>query len=212
MSDRRRAVLRALRELQNPQPPDVERRRQDSRLRILEATLDLILANGWCGLTMEAIAARARVSKTTIYRWWPSKGAVLFDAVAADGFSWPAFPDTGDFEKDLVSAIRNLVVEFSEPSFGQLMRAIIAGAQEDENLARELDAHLCTAPVDAITDRVESARGSGQVDGSVNADILADLIYGAIFRRWLLAAGELDLKFADAVTDAVLRTMVPARA
>lgn len=142
MSDKRRDLIRALRELRNPRPPDTSRRHQDARNRILQATVDLVLANGWSGLTMDAIAAKARVSKATIYRWWPSKGAVLFDAVASDGFEWPAFPDTGEFAKDLAGALRNVVAELSEESFGRLMKALLAGAQEDEHLARELDAHL----------------------------------------------------------------------
>lgn len=209
MSDKRRAVLRALRELQNPTPPDPSRRRLDARIRILQATIELVLARGWSELTMDAIAARARVGKSTIYRWWPSKGAVLFDAVVADGFKWPAFPDTGDFAKDLAAAVRNLVAEFSEDSFDQLMRALLAGAQEDEHLAKELDAHLSAAPVAAIIDRIESARTTGQVGDSVEPAMLADLAYGAVFRRWLLGTGKLDFKFADAVTAAVLRTAAP---
>jgi AcrR family transcriptional regulator len=209
MSDKRRAVLRALRELQNPQPPDASRRHREAETRILQATIELVLADGWSKLTMDAIATRARVGKSTIYRWWPSKGAVLLDAVVADGFRWPAFPDTGDFARDLASAVRNLVAEFSEDSFGRLMRALLAGAQEDEHLAKELDAHLSAAPVAAIDDRIESARKIGEVDESIDPAALADLAYGAVFRRWLLGTGELDFKFADAVTAAVLRTAMP---
>jgi AcrR family transcriptional regulator len=208
MSEKRRAVLRALRELQNPQPLDPTRH-LDARIRILQVTVELVLANGWSDLTMEAIAKRARVGKSTIYRWWPSRGAVLFDAVVADGFSWPGFPDTGDFAKDLTGALRNLVAEFCEESFSQLMRALLAGAQEDEHLAKELDEQLSAAPVAAIVDRIESAKGAGQVDDSVDPATLADLAYGAVFRRWLLDTGELDFKFADAVTLAVLRAAVP---
>jgi AcrR family transcriptional regulator len=206
MSQKRRAVLRALRELHNPQPPDTTRRHLEVRNRILQATIELVLINGWSNLTMDGIAERARVGKSTIYRWWPSKGAVLFDAVVADGFVWPAFPDTGDFTRDLAGALRNLVAEFAEESFSRLMRALLAGAQEDQYLAKGLDDHLSASPVAAIVDRIELAKGAGQIDDSVDPTTLADLAYGAVFRRWLLNTGELDFEFADAVTAVVLRT------
>lgn len=56
------------------------RRSEQSRQAILSAAFDLVAESGYARLTIEAIAARAGVGKQTIYRWWPSKGAVLVDA------------------------------------------------------------------------------------------------------------------------------------
>lgn len=209
MSEKRRSIIRVLRELQHPHVPASARRQQEARARILDATLELVLADGWHGLTMDGIARRAKVSKATIYRWWPSKGAVLFSAAVADGFVWPAFPDTGDFRADVVGAINNLVSEFSEPSFGQVMRAMLAGAPEDEHLASRLDAHLNAAPVAALTERLESAAAANEIEDDLDAQTLTDLVYGAVFRRWLLGTGELDRDFADAVAGMVLRAVRP---
>ncbi|MEU7604799.1 TetR/AcrR family transcriptional regulator, partial [Streptomyces sp. NPDC041003] len=87
--------------------PDATRRSDRSRRAILDAALTLVGEVGYNKLTIEAIAARAGVGKQTIYRWWPSKAAVLLDAslaLAGDAETeggWTGFPDTGDLAGDL---------------------------------------------------------------------------------------------------------------
>src|ERR687897_1936033 len=111
---------------QDRKPPNPARRNQRSRQAILSATADLVGEVGYAKLTVEAIAARAGVGKQTIYRWWPSKGAVLFDAFLAlseDAEGVPALPDTGDLEADLKLVLRATVEELNDPRFDVPMRA-----------------------------------------------------------------------------------------
>lgn len=204
MSDRLIQIRRTLRELQDPLPPNRERRCEDKRIRILEATLELALTRGWSGLTVESVATRAKVSKQTIYRWWTSKGDLLFDAVASDGFRWPAFPDSGDFRADLTTGVRNIVTQFSERSFDALMRAMLTGASEDEDLAKRLDQYLSTVPLAFVMERIESAEQAGQIGQSTDPATLAEIVYGAAFRRWLFRSGSLDFEFAGAIVSVVL--------
>ena len=84
--------------------PNATRRSERSRRAILTAALDLVEEVGYAKTSVEGIAARAGVGKQTIYRWWPSKGAVLLDALLAlsegdDGVE--PLPDTGDLAADL---------------------------------------------------------------------------------------------------------------
>ena len=65
---------------QRKPPADTTRRNEASRRAILAAAFELVQEVGYAKLSIEGIAARAGVGKQTIYRWWPSKGAVLFDA------------------------------------------------------------------------------------------------------------------------------------
>ena len=65
----------------SPSPPDASRRSSAARQSILKAARELVLRVGYAQLTIEGIAAKAGVGKQTIYRWWPSKGAVVFEAV-----------------------------------------------------------------------------------------------------------------------------------
>jgi AcrR family transcriptional regulator len=89
--------------------PDPTRRNERSRRAILEAASELVADTGFVRLTVEAIAARAGVGKQTIYRWWPSKGAVVFDALLAEGLGAEGesrLPDTGDLRADLGASCR----------------------------------------------------------------------------------------------------------
>ena len=205
MSDKRTRVIRELRELENPKGPDPARRNMKSRAAILDATLKLLLLKGWRDLTIEGVAAEAGVGKQTIYRWWPSKGALVFDAILGEGSDLPAVPDTGDFESDLRTLLRATVEEFSQPSFDSLMRAMTVEILTDEKLAREFQAGLAGPLTEATVARIESAREAGQVAPEVDAEVLAELMYGPVLRRWLLGTGKLDQEFADAVAGMVVR-------
>ena len=86
--------------------PRVERSRQ----AILEATLQLLARDGDVGsLTVEAVAARSGVAKTTIYRHWPTKQALVVDAVRVVCFPEAATPNTGDLRADLVACFEGMV-------------------------------------------------------------------------------------------------------
>lgn len=201
MVEKRTQIIRALRESRNARAPNPARRSEKSRNAILDAALDLVLVDGWHGVTIEGIADRAGVGKQTIYRWWPSKGAVIFDAILGGGdvADAPPIPDSGDFETDLRAVLRGTVEEFSEPSFDVLMRAMLIEVQGNEELARELQDRLTKPLSEATIARIDSAREAGQIDPAIDSAALAELIYGPILRRWLLGTGELDREFADAV-------------
>ncbi|RGC68968.1 Transcriptional regulator, TetR family [Micromonospora sp. MW-13] len=85
---------------------------------ILAAARDLVAELGYPRTSIEAIARRAGVGKQTTYRWWPSKGAVVPDAVRAlseDEAGAIILPDTGDLEADLTTVLRATAVEFLRP-------------------------------------------------------------------------------------------------
>ena len=99
--------------------PNASRRSERSRTAILTAALDLVEEAGYAKTSVEGIAARAGVGKQTIYRWWPSKGAVLLDALLAlsegdEGVE--PLPDTGDLAADLKHVLRATVEELGNPA------------------------------------------------------------------------------------------------
>jgi len=182
------------------------RRSETSRRAILDAAFALVGEVGYARLTIEGIAARAGVGKQTIYRWWPSKGAVLFDAFlalseGADGD--PSFPDTGDLEADLKLVLRATVDELVDPRYDLPMRALNAAMVDDPVLAAEYAERLAAPMHELKRARLAGARDAGQLPRDVDLDLAVDLLWSPLQSRWL-ANGELTPTFADAVVETVL--------
>lgn len=182
------------------------RRDETSRRAILAAAFALVGEIGYDRLTIEGIASRAGVGKQTIYRWWPSKGAVLFDAflaTAEDGAGDASLPDTGDLERDLKVVLRATVAELTDPAFDRPMRALLAAMADDPALAAEYEQRL-DAPMTALKRaRLAAARDAGQLPADVDLDLAVDLLWSPLASRWQFH-GELTEAFADALVETVL--------
>lgn len=192
--------------------PDASRRSDRARRAILSATRGLVADVGYTRLSIEGIAAAAGVGKQTIYRWWPSKAAVVFDAIL-DANSREegsvTLPDTGDLESDLRLVLRGTVAALADPADDRLQRAITAEIQADLAIADELVRRLLRPQLDATAARVAAGVRAGQVDGSVDPKLAAELLFGPVFHRWLLRTGELDDTFADGVLATVMTGLRP---
>ncbi|QFZ21102.1 TetR/AcrR family transcriptional regulator [Saccharothrix syringae] len=196
-------------------PPDSTRRRERSRVAILTATRELITEVGYARLTIEAIAARAGVGKQTIYRWWSSKGAVVFDSLLAlsespDG-GGIALPDTGDVEADLKAVMRATAAEFSDPAFEAPIRALNTEIINDPDLAAAYREKMDKPMRAAKAERLRSAQRAGQLAADADVDLIIDVLYAPFTQRWLLRSGPLDDEFVDALVDTVLRAFRPDR-
>jgi AcrR family transcriptional regulator len=191
--------------------PNPNRRSERSRLAVLSACAELVSEVGFARLTVEAIAARAGVGKQTIYRWWPSKGAVVFDALLemnrADGDL--ALPDTGDLDVDLRTVIRAMVSDLTDPRTDAVYRAVFAEIQSDERLATELTQRLLSPLTAAISTRLAAGRATGEVSPHVDLSVGLELIIGPVFHRWLLRTGPLDHAYADTLAHTVIRALEP---
>lgn len=182
------------------------RRSEASRRAILDAAFELVGEVGYARLTIEGIAGRAGVGKQTIYRWWPSKGAVLFDAFLAlsegrDGD--PALPDSGDLDADLKLVLRATVAELADPRYDLPMRALTAAMLHDPALAAEYEQRL-DGPMRAIKrERLRSACEAGQLPADTDLALAVDLLWSPLTSRWL-QGGPLTPAFADGVVDTVL--------
>jgi AcrR family transcriptional regulator len=193
--------------------PDTTRRSERSRLAILSATRELIAEVGYAKLTIEAIAARAGVGKQTIYRWWPSKGAVVFDSLLVlsereDG-AGIVLPDTGDIEADLKAVLRATAAEFADPEFEAPIRALNSEIINDPELAAVYREKMEAPITEAKKERLRSAQRAGQLAADADLDLFLDVLYAPLTQRWLLRSGPLDDAFADALVDTALRAFRP---
>ncbi|MGK5498236.1 TetR/AcrR family transcriptional regulator [Streptomyces sp. URMC 125] len=188
--------------------PMAARRSAASRAAILEAAFHLVGEVGYGKLSIEAIAARAGVGKQTIYRWWPSKGAVLFEAVFVRSFGDtenPApLPDTGDLEADLRTVLRAIVLELADPEVDRPLRALTVAMLEDEALAREYRTRVEEPTREAKRARLRSAQRAGQLPASLDLDAAVDAIFAPMAQRWLHRAGPLTEEYADALLEITL--------
>ncbi len=192
--------------------PAGSRRSEKSRQAILTATRDLLSEVGYRKVSIEAIASRAGVGKQTIYRWWPSKGAVIFESFLdlsdndGEGIS---LPDTGDIEADLKLVMRATVAEFADAEFEKPVRALNTEIINDPELATQYDRQLRRPVDDAKKARLRSAQAAGQVRADADLDLMLEMLYAPVYQRWLLRYGPLDDAYADALVEHTLRAFRP---
>ncbi|MEU6891931.1 TetR/AcrR family transcriptional regulator [Streptomyces sp. NPDC046557] len=198
--------------------PDPTRRNDRSRRAILDAALALVGEVGYDKLTVEAIAARAGVGKQTIYRWWPSKAAVLLDASLAlfgeaeDDVDRPGFPDTGDLAADLKLVLRATVDQFNDEKYAAPTRALTAAGATDPELGARFTERLLEPQLALYEARLRAAREVGQLARDVDLRLTVEMLVGPLTYRWLMRTAPLTHAFTDSLVDAVLGGAVPTGA
>ncbi|MCX4630146.1 TetR/AcrR family transcriptional regulator [Streptomyces sp. NBC_01443] len=190
--------------------PDPARRSDRSRRAILDAALALVGEVGYNKLTIEAIAARAGVGKQTIYRWWPSKAAVLLDASLAlfgdaeTEAGWTGFPDTGDLAADLKLVLRMTVDQFNDEKYDAPTRALTAAGATDPELSARFTEQLLEPQLALYEARLRVAREAGQLAADVDLRLTVEMLVGPLTYRWLLRTAPLTHAYTDALVDRVL--------
>jgi AcrR family transcriptional regulator len=195
----------------NDGSPDPARRSKRAHTAILAATRELIMAVGYDAMTIEAIASAAGVGKQTIYRWWPSKAAVVLDMWVPDVEQQLVFPDTGDVAADFTTQIRAMMELSQDPLFGPSLRALIAEAQHDQALAQKLLDRIFAPRAEQGKERLRAAQQARQVRDDVDLDVAMDLLYGGFYRRFLLRIAPVTADYPKAVVDAALAGLMRRR-
>ncbi|EME64339.1 TetR/AcrR family transcriptional regulator [Amycolatopsis decaplanina] len=170
---------------------------------IFAATLELLAEHGYDKLAIEAVAARSGVNKTTLYRWWPSKDALLAAALRDSGLLTVEIPDTGSLRGDLLAvATRIHRLLTSERTAPVVTATLTASPRRPElvDVARSFFADRM-AREEPIFDR---ATARGELRAGVDPVLVMDLLAGAIWFRLLLRGGEAGPDFLEEVVDTVL--------
>ncbi|WP_028471501.1 TetR/AcrR family transcriptional regulator [Nocardioides alkalitolerans] len=193
--------------------PAPRRRSERSRAAILTAALELAVEVPYGRLGIEAIAARAGVGKATIYRWWPSKGAILIDALAdANARSAEAtygIPDSGDLEADMAGVLRAIVDELADPGWDALLRALTVETLLDPALRTTVLETIFTPQLAMVARRFTAARTAGQLRDDVDDLGAFELFVAPVFHRWQGGTAPLDHAYADAVAARACRALAP---
>jgi AcrR family transcriptional regulator len=178
------------------------------RLAILDATADLMLESGFAATTIEAIAARARVSKVTIYKWWSSRGAVAIDAYFHRFRETSVFPDSGDIVTDITAQIL-FVIETFRGRAGHVMAELLGHAQSDPALAEMLRVRWLQPRREAATVVLQRGIDRGEIRIDVSLPVLMDELYGPVYYRLMARHEPLSDEFAHELVANTLRGVRP---
>jgi AcrR family transcriptional regulator len=180
-------------------------RSESRRTAILAAAGELMLEGGLSAATMEAIAARAGVGKATIYKWWPSRGAVALEGfmVSAAG-SW-SLPEGASAPEALRVLATSAVRLFVGTPAGQLMRALAADAQSQPEIALALREQWFGPRRAVVAEIIRKGVEDGELRAGLDVPATVDLVFAPIYYRLLFSHEPLDEEFAARSIEHVLQ-------
>jgi AcrR family transcriptional regulator len=198
------------------------KRSETSRRSILDATLRLLSAEDMTvqKLSIEAIAREAGVGKTTIYRWWPSKAAVVVDAFMENHLLHTPVRKDVPVRQALESHLRSLIGQYAGPP-GRLVSQLIAESQYDPQARQTFLERFFYDRYYAIIELVQRGIDNGELSPDLDAELMSEMIYAPVYQHLLfghrplvpeLATQLVDQAFALAGAEPTAATRRAARA
>jgi AcrR family transcriptional regulator len=174
---------------------------------ICDATLALLLEVGYDRMSMDAVAARARASKATIYRRWPGKQELVLDAVRARGVGLTVAEDTGSLRGDLVATYRS-AVHGSAADDADLIAGVLRAMRSAPELADCVRSQVIESKCDVSRVIVARAVARGELPAETDPLILHEVASALWFHRVLVVGGPVDDAFITHVVDDVLMPLL----
>jgi AcrR family transcriptional regulator len=190
-----------------PAAPQSQRRRNhDAARAVLTAAVEMLddPRIGYRNFTMKAVAARAGVSKATLYRWWPDKAHLVLDAYRSKGSRDIYAPTTGDLRTDVLAHLGHLAFTLTRLDSARTVAGIIVAAATDPYFGRLYRETLLNDLRQALLDILIAARERGQIRAGIDLAVAVDAAYGAIQHRLLLSKEPIDGPFVTALTDLLI--------
>ncbi len=171
---------------------------------ILDAALELVAEVGYDGLSMDALAERARASKATIYRHWSGKAEIVAEAVRCRAEeTMEIVPDTGSLRGDLLELLTHSC-EVLAAEDGALMAAVLWAMRTDPVLADLMRAHMVDGKRDVVREIVERSIARGECPAATNAVSAAEVMPAMVMSRLLFTGEPLDETFCVHLVDDVM--------
>ena len=175
-----------------------------SHAAILDAVHELLQEVSARDLTMDAVARRAGVGKPTLYKWWPSKAALVFAMFHERLVGAGDVALTDSAEATLRSKMHYLIGQFNG-LFGKVMADLVAEGQSDPSILQELyERHIRQRRESTVKD-IERGKASGEFPSDINAELLIDQIFAPVYYRLLLRVAPLTEEYGNELIDQVLR-------
>lgn len=177
-------------------------RSEKARKAVIQSTLALLKRGGFNELTMEAVAARAGVSKATIYRWWPNKAELVIDSFVSAVEEELRFPTAGPVLASIHAQMRRWVPIFQSP-LGQIVATVIGAGQSDPEILQAFRNHWVEPRRIEARRLLRLAMKQGEIRPDLDPDDLLDLLYGPLYLRLLIKHAPLTERFVDTVFDVI---------
>jgi AcrR family transcriptional regulator len=187
-----------------PRRPRGRPRSETARLAILAAAGDLMLSGGLAAATMDAIAARAGVSKATVYKWWPSRGAVALDGFLDRVAGTLAIPAGLSAADALAWQVDALIKIFRDSTAGPLMRALVAAAQSDPDISRALREQWLAPRRAVALDILRGGVQRGEIRPGLDHEGILDALFAPVYYRLVFGHGQLADDLAATLVDMVM--------
>jgi AcrR family transcriptional regulator len=175
---------------------------------ILRSTLALLEHTSVRDLTIDGIARAAKVGRPTIYRWWPSKNALVVEAVFGAVADRLAFPPATTIEEALAGQVR-VVAELLASRPGEALAELVGEGQSDPETLRSINEQFVSVRRSAARELIRAGQLQGEIAPDVDPDVAIDLIYGPLYYRLLFRHLPIDGAFAEAVVARALHGLAP---
>jgi AcrR family transcriptional regulator len=160
-----------------------DKRVERSKDAVLTETYRLLTEGGIGGVSIDEVSRRSGVAKTTIYRHWPSRSALLLDACSRLGTATPT-PDSGRFVSDIRELTEALAGQLASARWASILPSIIDAAERDEDVAR-LQAALHAQMMVPFAEVIDRALGRGELEPNrSSAHVVAAIVGPLFYRRW----------------------------
>ena len=189
-------------------------RNPEADAAIVDATLELIADEGLTALSVESVAAKAGVGKTTIYRRWPSKEALVEDALATLAADVPVLPEAVGIRDRLVAVLEHIRCKSPETRVGRIMPRMLSHATTQPELFRLYYDQVLRPRRARIRQLVDDAQASGEIRGDVDPDLVVTMVTAPMLYLNLMQAGcgAPGPGTSEVIVDALLEGLRPGRA
>ncbi len=175
-------------------------RSDEARQAILASTLALLQAVGFENLSIEGIAEHAGVGKTTVYRWWPNKGALVIEAFLERIQPELNFPKNASVREAIHQQMRRLT-RLMRGEFGNMLAVIIGAGQSQPEMIEAIQKYWIAPRRREARELVVEAQNRGEIRSDISPDTILDILYGPLYFRLLIGHGPVDCHFVDAIFD-----------
>ncbi|MBK1787927.1 TetR/AcrR family transcriptional regulator [Prauserella cavernicola] len=179
--------------------------RPEKTASITEAVLAELAEVGYARLSMEAVARRAGVGKSALYRRWPGKDAMAAAAIAELSVPAAPQPDTGSLRGDIRVIVEGMVAWLSHPQFSRILPDVVAEGVREPSLAAAVRDNVSTPRRDAVKVVLDRAAARGEL--GVSAELALDLLGAAVYWRMSVRKADCGAEYLDELTEALVRAI-----